>query len=241
MKIQRKKSDMFLKGRLKKFRRRITYSDRFVGGLASTASLIMLLYTKTLRIKWFIHPEFHKFSSKKFIFGFWHGRQFLLVPGFKDSHIALMTDISWAGAIQTQILKRFGYPIIRGSSKRKGVEALLSMKHMLDQGNPGAFALDGPRGPVYQAKPGILFLADKTNVPIFPLASSAERAWVLKSTWCHYLLPKPFSRCAIVIGKPLRGNHVDQEELNRQVLHCTSLADKKVHAEWLKQSFEETT
>jgi len=236
MSRQKVKSAVSVRKRLKQFRRRITYSDRFVGVLASIASLTIYLYAKTLKVKWYIHPDFHKLDSSPFMLGFWHGRQFLLVPNFGVYHVTLMTDISWAGSIQTRILKRFGYPIIRGSSKRKGVQALLAMKHNLEQGYPGGFALDGPRGPVYRSKPGILYLAAKMNLPVFPLASSAERAWILKSTWCYYLLPKPFTKCAIVIGQPLQNADMDLDELNRQVLYYTSLADMKVQADWLKQS-----
>ena len=222
---------------LKRFRRRITYSDGFINGLASFLTFIIILYTKTLKIRWFIHPEFEKCDPLKLFYAFWHGRQFLLVPGFSKCHAVLMADISWAGTIQTKILKKLGYQVVRGSSKRKGVRALLTMKKSLEQGYPGGFALDGPRGPIYKAKPGILFLAEKMKYPIVPVASSAANAWIIKSTWCRYLFPKPFSKCSIVVGKPIwevtQSGGFQLEDFNQTVLFWTVYADKKVGAKWL--------
>lgn len=217
---------------LKQVRRKITYSDTCIHFLASLAVFLILLYFQTLKIRTYFHPEFLKIDRSRAFYGFWHGRQFLLVPYFGKWNGSLMTDISWAGNIQTEILSRFGYTVVRGSSKRKGVQALLNMKKAMEAGCAGAIAMDGPRGPIYTAKPGILFLARKMGYPIVPLTASSDRAWILKNTWCHYLLPKPFSRCYIAMGEPLwkfteDGNSAS-EDLDRIVIEWTERADRKV-------------
>lgn len=221
-----------IRSRLKQYRRRITYSEGFVDFFASLATLAIILYTKTLKIKYYHHPEFLELENNKFIFGFWHGIQFVLVPNFGSYHNVVMTDVSWAGEIQTKILIKFGYIIVRGSSKRKGVQALLNMKKALDKGFPGGFALDGPRGPIHKSKPGILFLARKLNYPIVPLATASDRCWILRSTWCKYVLPKPFSRCYVAVGRPIRSSESEgellPEELDRILLEWTAKADQRV-------------
>ena len=218
--------------RLKQVRRKITYSDSFIGLLASLTVFIIILYVKTLRIRTFFHPDFLKLDPTKVIFGFWHGRQFLLIPSFGDWNISIMTDISWAGDIQTKILKRFGYAVVRGSSKRKGVRALLYMKRAMEDGSAAVFALDGPSGPIYESKPGILFLAEKMGYPVVPVTTTADRAWILKQTWCRYLLPKPFSRCYVAIGKPLYcttpKNGLTTKELDRIMLEWMAEGDMRV-------------
>jgi lysophospholipid acyltransferase (LPLAT)-like uncharacterized protein len=216
---------------LKRLRRRITYSEWFTDLAAGLATLVIVLYAKTLRIQWYHHPDFLKLNVNKLIYGFWHGRQFLLVPSFGRWHVVLMTDVSWAGDVQSKILSRLGYILVRGSSKRKGAQALLHMKRAIEGGFPGGIALDGPRGPIYESKPGILFLARKMGYPVIPLSTSADRCWILKSTWCRYLLPKPFSRCCIAIGKPIwqtDGEAVVPEVLDRAVMELTAEADLKV-------------
>ncbi|MBC7188293.1 MAG: DUF374 domain-containing protein, partial [Calditrichaeota bacterium] len=195
---------MSFRQRLKETRRRISYSRVFVDALAFSAFALMRLLTSTLRVRLYIHPSVdEELHRKPLLFAFWHGRQFLLVPHFTSWNIALMSDLSWAGDIQTRILQRFGYTVVRGSSSHGGMRALLAIKKAIEAGHPAAFAVDGPHGPAFQAKPGILFLAEKLGLPLAPVATSAKPAWILESTWCRYLLPKPFARCVAVIGKPI--------------------------------------
>ena len=119
-----------------------------------------------------------------------------------------------------------------GSSTRKGVQALLSMKNAMQQGSCGVFALDGPRGPIFKSKPGIFFLAQKMGYPIVPVATSADRAWIVKNTWCRYLLPKPFARCYIALGKPLweatTAETLAPAEMDRIMVEWTAEADRKM-------------
>ncbi|HEX9933938.1 MAG TPA: DUF374 domain-containing protein [bacterium] len=159
---------------------------------------------KMLRVEYVFHPEFFSRRTGQFLYGFWHGRQFLLVPSYGHGYkVTLMADLSWAGEIQARILTAFGYTVVRGSSKRKGMQVLLDMKQRLEEGKSGAFALDGPTGPIYRSKPGMLFLAKKMRLPIVPLTATAKNAWILKKTWCRYMIPKPFTKCLCIVGEPI--------------------------------------
>lgn len=213
--------------RLKKIRRRITYSDTFLNFLADTLVLITYVYISMLRIRIYYHPEITEDDMRKALFAFWHGRQFLLVPFFSRLNIAILADLSWAGEVQARLLKRFGYGLVRGSTKRKPVRVLLQMKAMAEAGSSLAFAVDGPRGPIHVSKPGIVFLARKLEHPIIPLATSAKRAWYLKGTWDRYMLPVPFSRCLIAFGKPV---HPEDEytgpDLDGQLLQWQDQCDR---------------
>ncbi len=191
------------KKKLRQFRRRITYSDPFLSFISRFLTFFIKIYMRTIRVKEIFHPDFLNENPNQVFFGFWHGRQLLLVPGFARWRISIMSDLSWAGDIQARILKRLGYHIVRGSSKRQGTRALLHMKRSFENGYGGAFALDGPRGPVYQSKPGIVFLAQKLGAPVVPVAVASYHCWVLKKTWCKYEIPKPFSKAIIYMGKPM--------------------------------------
>ncbi len=218
-----------------KIRRRITYSTWFINLVASMAVLFFYFYFPLLKIRYYFHPEFLKIGHSKVLFGFWHGRQFLLIPSFRHFHAAVMSDVSWAGDIQSKILTRLNYLVVRGSSKRKSVQALVRMKKIMEDGHPGAFALDGPSGPIYQSKPGILFLAKKLDYPIIPVTASADRIWILGKTWCRYLVPKPFARCYVAMGKPISATlgqkRITTEDLDRLLIEWTLKADHFVRWE----------
>jgi lysophospholipid acyltransferase (LPLAT)-like uncharacterized protein len=231
MKKENEKKRDGIRFRLKQLRRRITYSNGFLQFAAFLAYILIYLYFRTLKVRYHFHPEFLELDRNKVFFGFWHGRQFLLIPSFGHWNATLITDISWAGEIQTRILQRFGYIVVRGSSKRKGVQALLHVKREAENGHSAAFALDGPSGPIHQAKPGILFLARKMHYPIIPLTSGAKNAWTLENTWCRYLFPKPFSRCFVAMGKPVWIEETNEEvliqNLNRTMNQWTQYVDRK--------------
>lgn len=191
----------------------------------------MTLLSKTLRVQTYTHPEFVKLGDDEALYCFWHGRQFLLFTSFRDRDIAVMTDVSWAGEISSRTLARFGFRPVRGSSRRRGAEALVNMGKVMQEGWSGGIAADGPRGPIHRSKPGVIYLARRLGYPIVPVATSANRAWIIRQTWCRYLLPMPFSRCSIAVGGPLwvtdeRG--LTTEELDRVLSEWTAEADRMV-------------
>lgn len=232
------------RSRLRSSRRRITRSEAFVGFLSSLSSVLIRAYARTLRIERDVHPETAALDPAKVLYAFWHGRQFLLVPSFRHQGLAVMTDLSWAGRIQAGIMTRLGYLIVRGSSKRGGVKVLVEMKRALESGYSGAFAVDGPSGPDRRSKPGILYLAQKLGYPVVPVATTARPSWRIRRTWCLYMLPAPFARCLIVMGKPLMraaDGGLELEELDRVLTELTTAADERVGLPCETRSQEPTT
>ena len=219
------------RSRLSRFRRRITRSNAFVAMLTIAASAFIRVYGKTLRITVDTHPEAAALDPARVLYAFWHGRQFLLVPSFRHRGVAVMTDLSWAGRIQAGIMTRLGYPVVRGSSKRRAARALAEMKRVVEAGNSAAFAVDGPSGPVHKSKPGILYLAGKLGYPIVPVATSARPSWRIRRTWCHYMMPAPFARGLVVMGRPLAAaahGELKAEELDDALMSLTDEADERL-------------
>lgn len=67
---------------------------------------------------------------------------------------------------------------------------------------------DGPAGPAYRVKPGLAYIAGKTNTKILPLGCYCRHAYHI-ARWDRYTLPLPFSRIHIQVGKPIQ---VDEDE-----------------------------
>jgi len=179
---------------------------------------LMSLWSRTLRIR-FVNQEIPRgleAEGKNFIYAFWHGRQFLLFYTHKNSHIVIPASESRDGEIQAGIIGRFGFGVVRGSSKRKGAQAYIGLLKALKNGKCVALAVDGPRGPIYEVKQGITSLAGKLGKPIVPIVMSARRSWVLEKVWDKYVLPKPFTECVIMYGDPIVVNGTDEEELENK-------------------------
>ncbi len=142
-------------------------------------------------------------SSKKFIFALWHSRILFMCYIHKKSECAIIVSSSKDGEIISRILQRQGNQTVRGSTSRGGVRALAGLIRVLKQKTrPGAITPDGPRGPRFQCKGGIITLAKKMGYPIVPLTYSARKIKIFNS-WDKFILPYPFTRCRIVYGKPL--------------------------------------
>jgi len=176
---------------------------------------LLSLWCRTLRIT-FVNkniPDSFKAEGRNIIFAFWHGRQFLLFHTHRALGVVIPASESRDGEIQSGILTRFGFEVVRGSSKRKGAQALLGLVDGLRRGKHIALAVDGPRGPLYEVKQGVTYLAGKLDKPIVPVITSAKRFWVLDRIWDKYLLPVPFTRAIVLYGEPIMVNGTSEEVL----------------------------
>ena len=183
--------------------------------LSFIGSIVLSLWSRTVRIQ-FVNkavPDRLAAEGKNIIYAFWHGRQFLLFHSHRNTGIVIPASESRDGEIQARILKSFGFDVVRGSSKRKGDRALLGLVDALRKGKSLALAVDGPRGPIYEAKQGVTYLAGKLNKPIVPVMTGAKRFWLLEKTWDKYLLPKLFTRGVIIYGEAIVVNGIGEEEL----------------------------
>jgi lysophospholipid acyltransferase (LPLAT)-like uncharacterized protein len=196
--------------------------------LSFIAWAVMLLWSRTVRIRFVdssIPERLHR-QGKNIIYAFWHGRQFLLFYCYRNTGVVIPASESRDGEIQAGIIGRFGLGVVRGSSKRKGAQALLGLVEALRSGKDIAIAVDGPRGPVYEVKQGITYVAGKLGVPIVPLSVAAKRAWVLEKIWDKYQLPVPFTKCVILYGEPVIVNGTSEAELENKRRELTDALNR---------------
>ncbi len=138
------------------------------------------------------------------LYAHWHGDELLLVPVFARRGLAVMSSRSRDGEAMALLLQRLGYRVVRGSSSRGGAGGLKGLIDLVrHEKRSAAIAVDGPRGPVFKVKPGILLLAQSTGLPIIPAGISASRKWMIRGAWNQGYFPKPFARCVVVYGEPI--------------------------------------
>jgi lysophospholipid acyltransferase (LPLAT)-like uncharacterized protein len=141
-----------------------------------------------------------------YIFAIWHQNLFagiLAQTGFKHT---VIVSRSADGDPVAFVCQKLGHHVARGSSKRDGVDkggklAKDEMIEVLKTGIPGAITVDGPKGPVFEVKPGIIDMARQTGLPIISYLPVPQSFWTLKS-WDAFRIPKPFSRIRIYYGTP---------------------------------------
>lgn len=156
-------------------------------------------------------------GSKRYIGALWHNR--LLLSAHVISHFlpvrrggAALISASRDGALIADVVWRYGFQAVRGSSSRQGTAALRQLADVIASGRDPLITPDGPRGPVYRLGGGIIFLAQKTNVPVMPVNFEYSSCWRLKS-WDRFIIPKPFSKVRVIFGEPhhVRSTSTDEE------------------------------
>jgi lysophospholipid acyltransferase (LPLAT)-like uncharacterized protein len=163
-------------------------------------ALVFQLIGKTLRFTVSCEesdiPNPAALPSSGSIAAFWHRCGMPASYFFRNRGISVMTSRSFDGEFISRILETFGFKAVRGSSSRGGVRALLGMHTVIEAQGVAAFTIDGPRGPIYVAKPGPVLLARNTGAPIRCFHIAVRDAWILNS-WDRSIIPKPFSRAHI--------------------------------------------
>ena len=162
---------------------------------------IAILLVKTLRVKFVQHPDYK--MTDQSVYAFWHGRQ--LLPGviMRSACIpskVILVSPSHDGDLATVCLQKMGYDVVRGSSRDRNIQGLVSMIRKFKTGACIGFPIDGPIGPRHKAKPGAIFLTQKMRASLVPLGAAYEKAWVLSRTWDKMEIPKPFTRAVLYIG-----------------------------------------
>jgi len=152
------------------------------------------------------------------IFAFWHNRIFLMPYLFRKywrrrqrAQVAVLVSASKDGEKLVRILEQFDLVCVRGSSSRRGGQALVELTHLVQEGYDIGITPDGPRGPKYKAHDGAIRLAQVTGTSIIPVSYSLDWKYVFPRAWDNFLLPVPFARATLRIGAPLRVSREDGE------------------------------
>jgi lysophospholipid acyltransferase (LPLAT)-like uncharacterized protein len=146
-------------------------------------------------------------SNQRCILMTWHNRLAMIaaiVTRFTpDFHYAAMISNSRDGEVIAALTNSYRRGrAIRISHHAKSA-ALQTMIRELKKGKEILIITpDGPRGPLYEVKPGIIVAAREADACIIPLSWSASRSWQLW-TWDGLLIPKPFSTIDVKFGAPI--------------------------------------
>ena len=135
------------------------------------------------------------------IYAFWHQRQVFFTWVHRGAHVKVLVSRSADGEIIAQAMRLSRIHSCRGSSSRGAATAARELLDALSEGFDVAVTCDGPKGPAREVKAGILYLAQKTGLPIVPIANAVSRKLEFARAWDRFQVPLPFSKAAVVHGR----------------------------------------
>lgn len=188
---------------------------RFLG---SILAWIFKGYVRTLKLE--IDESTERICQNRrssSLFLLWHNNIIAGYSLFRSSKKRLpffaLTSPSKDGAWLTFIFHRLGIQCIRGSSKRRGNEAIKEIDAILEKGALVGITPDGPRGPVYRFKHGPAMIAQETNCDVVLVAVEHSKCKRLKS-WDKFKVPLPFStlylKCEVIRARDYQDMSVEE-------------------------------
>ena len=176
-------------------------------------------------------PELAAGTPPRLVLAAWHNRLALCMPVYQryfgrhghGRHMTALVSPSRDGGFLTAVLERSGAYAVRGSSSRRGAQALRELVTAAQERNCDlAITPDGPRGPCYHVQDGVISVAQWSGLAIVTV--SLHLRWKLRlRTWDRFQIPLPFTRCDVHLGTPLHvpadADSATRERLRQQLEH----------------------
>jgi lysophospholipid acyltransferase (LPLAT)-like uncharacterized protein len=142
-------------------------------------------------------------GEKKVVITAWHRCAIYLLVKFGSIHPAVLLSSSRDGDLLADFAEKTGVIPVRGSSTRGGKEGSDQLVVFLREGGRVvATVADGPLGPPFRAKPGLVRISQRSGVHLMPITWSANRLWMFQKAWDKMIIPKPFSTIVISASEP---------------------------------------
>lgn len=181
------------------------------------------------------HMEAARELAPATIYAFWHGRMLPLAYKYRGRMVHVLASEHRDGELMGQTIRFLGFGHIRGSSTRGGARAIREMVTRIGQGFDLGLTVDGPRGPKFVVKPGLVEVAKLTGSPVVPVATGSRVHFVL-SSWDAFEIPVPFTVVSVRFGEPILVPYdaspqvieLKRREVERSLLSLTELNDDDV-------------
>jgi lysophospholipid acyltransferase (LPLAT)-like uncharacterized protein len=147
------------------------------------------------------NPEVARRTGQRFIYAFYH--EVMLFPAYFWAWPEMQILISdhRDGELITQVVRRLGFGVVRGSTTRGGARALREMAYRVDRGHL-CVTPDGPKGPRRHVHQGLAYLSSRTGLPVVGAGMAFANPWRARS-WDRFAVPRPFQAAACVTPAPL--------------------------------------
>lgn len=195
------------------------------------ARLVYILFR--IQEPYTIIKEANNPEIKPCIYAMWHGHQVCL-HGIKDrGNLNVLISRSVDGEIIARTVEKWGFKVVRGSKGKKGsVEATMQLIDRLKNNECIAMMVDGPSGPAFIAKEGVVKIAKMAQAPIVPLyCYSPNKNFLKMPSWDSLRYPFGFTRMLNLYGEPIyvNGNNTDEqdEEVRIQLQNSLDELEKK--------------
>jgi lysophospholipid acyltransferase (LPLAT)-like uncharacterized protein len=113
--------------------------------------------------------------GENFIVSFWHGRLLMIPFAYSRGRGKVLISRHRDGEFISRIVRYFGIGSVRGSHRKGSFSSVREIMANLKDGYDMAITPDGPKGPRYVIKEGLIELAQLTGKPLVALTYGASK------------------------------------------------------------------
>ena len=186
---------------------------------ATLLYISMLAICKTLRIDIKGRETYDemKKAGKNVIFAVWHQATFIMFYVYRGLGAYIFVTSELRGQVLAKCAEWMGFHAIpihldKQITMARSTAKLLSR---MEKGHDVVVAVDGPKGPPGEIKPGIFYLSTRANVPIFPAGVKAPWKITLFWRWDKYFIPLPFSKVTLSLSAPVLPEEIKRVDLKK--------------------------
>ena len=186
-------------------------------GFAWVMMLIWALTKYTCNIQRINPPEDEK--ERNYVYCAWHRdlpAYFAAFLPYSKPYIWLNHPLWYMKPIHLFLKWQGINKLVLGSSGNSGRKALAGVIEGLRQGQSTFLNPDGPAGPPYVLKRGVVEMSLQTGVSVIPLHFEINR-YIHLPGWDRKRLPLPFSNVKVYCGKPITIMPDNEAEAVRQI------------------------
>ena len=158
--------------------------------------------------------------DKPAIIAFWHGLMLPVWKYFSKYIPTAVVSLSKDGEALSNLLEKWRYKLIRGSSSKGGKEVLESLIDIAGN-NFTLITPDGPQGPKYEFKAGAVIASQRSGVPLVLCGVEIKSKKLFKKSWDKFEFPCPFSKINLNFSEPLIiDKELNKEEIDKLLKKC---------------------
>jgi lysophospholipid acyltransferase (LPLAT)-like uncharacterized protein len=196
--------------------------------------LLSISVNSTLRFKFVGYEQIDqlKKDNNPLIFVFWHQISFPFFYLYRHTKLCIMPIDTIHGKILSRFAKKYGFNVLPyhvGDNSLENTKCLIRIIKTIKSGTNLALAVDGPPGKleIYKAKPGALFLAQKSQANLIPVGTHFSAKLIVPFRWDKYIIPLPFSQVTIQFEDPFQ---INKDLSVDQIEQMTTLLEEKINS-----------
>ena len=167
-------------------RKKSAAKQQFVAGIISLIMKLFFLVGRTLRFP--NKPEIPKGA----VVAIYHEEIFPVSFAYAGKDTVGLASGNHFGHAISKVFKSMGSDCVLGSSSKDGNQAVFELIQIVKDNRRVVIAVDGPRGPRREWKPGAVMIAAKAKAPLYILRAKAKGKRL--NTWDKFLYPRPFAK-----------------------------------------------